>query len=336
MALIYMKKILSILILISFLFPATTFSSENLFYFFDNVYGLSSFKSNHKKIDVIAPQIYVVGEDLKVSKPTEKKLIKESKKRKVKTVPLIVQKDFSKVLMSTILITPKAQDEIISFMIKEAKKQGYAGWQYDFENINHLDRDMYTDFVKKTYSALKAEGLEFSVAVIPRDNDYNKNDKNQDWSSAYDYKKLAENSDFLSLMTYDDPRSIGPVASIPYVERILDYMLTKAPAEKLSLGIPLYCWQWQDGKRVSSTTYRLAEKAYKKINKSNKSRVFNEELGAELIRFQRDGIDNAIWCDTAKGVQMKLDIIEKRGLRGFSAWAIGQEDKSVWKLLGGK
>lgn len=331
-----MKKIISLIILISFLLPTTTFAGENLFYFFDNVYGLSSFKTNHKKVDVIAPQIYEVGEDLKISKPTEKKLIKESKKRKVKTVPLIVQEGFSKVLMSTILITPKAQDEIISFMIKEAKKQGYAGWQYDFENINHLDRDMYTDFVKKTYSAMKDAGLEFSVAVIVRSRDYNKDDKNQDWSSAYDYEQLAKNSDFLSLMTYDDPNSIGPVASIPYVEKVLDYMVTKAPAEKLSLGIPLYCWQWQDGKRVSSTTYRLADKAYKKINKSEKSRIFNTELGAELIRFNRDGVDNAIWCDSAKGVQMKLDIIEERGLRGFSAWAIGQEDKTIWKLFGGK
>lgn len=326
-----MKRIITLFLLTSFILPAPVLAQEDIFYFFDNQYGLSSFKKNHKKIDIIAPQVYEVGEDLKVSKIKEKKLVKEAKKRKVDTMPLIYQSEFSKVLMSTILITPKAQDEIISFMIKEAKKQKYIGWQFDFENINHLDRDMYTAFVKKTYEALKKEGLKFSVAVVVRDNDYDPNSKNQDWSSAYDYAKLAENSDFLSLMTYDDPKSIGPVASLDYVNRVLDYMLTKTSPEKLSLGVPLYCWQWQDGKRVASTTYRLAQKAYNKIKKSERSRGFNHVLGAEFIQFNRDGVNNIIWCDNKESIEIKKNIVKDRGLRGISAWALGQEDKSFWK-----
>ncbi|MCB9805671.1 hypothetical protein H6775_00760 [Candidatus Nomurabacteria bacterium] len=328
-----MKKLITLFLLISIAVPHSAFAGENLFYFFNNVYGLSDFKKNYKQIDVVAPQIYEVGYDLNISKPKERKLIKESKKRKVKTVPLIVQDDFSKVLMSTILITPSAQDKIIDFMVKEAKKNDYAGWQFDFENINHLDRDMYVDFVKKTYERMQAEGLEFSVAVIVRSDDYDPNSKTQDWSSAYDYKKLAKYSDFLSLMTYDDPNSIGPVASLPYVKRILNYMLDQAPAEKLSLGIPAYCWQWQDGVRTNSTTYNLTEKAYKKAKKSSRSRKFDNELGAEVINFERDGVHHTIWCDNDQSFEMKQGIIDQYGLRGMSVWALGQGDKGVWSYL---
>lgn len=327
------KKLITLTILISFILPVPVFASEKLFYFFDNDYGLSSFKKNYKNIDIVAPQIYEIGDNLKVSKVKEKKLIKESKKKKVATMPLLVNKHFDKVLMSTILITPKAQDDIISFMIKEAKKQGYVGWQFDFENINHMDRDMYTAFVKKTNEALKKENLQFSVAVIVRSNDYNPNDKVQDWSGAYDYTELAKNSDFLSLMTYDDPFSIGPVASIPYVKRILDYMITKAPADKLSLGIPLYCWKWKNGIKTNSTTYRLADKAYNKDESKSKFKYFDPVYGAELFRFMDEGTPAVIWCENNDSLNLKKDLIKQYGLRGFSAWALGQESKDMWKVL---
>lgn len=330
------SKIIGGLILGVFILPINTFaatnsSQENIFYFFKNVYGYSDFKSNYKKIDIVAPQIYEVGYDLKVSAPKEKKLIREAKRKKVATMPLLVQKSFDKVLMSDILLNQKAQDEIIQYMVDEAEEWGYVGWQFDFENINHLDREMYNAFVAKTYARMKAENLKFSVAVIVRDNDYDPNSKNQDWSSAYDYKELAKHSDFLSLMTYDDPRSEGPVASIPYVERILKYMTTQAPAEKMSLGIPLYCWHWQDDVRIGSTTYNLATKYHRKGKDREKG--FDEKFGAEYFRYTSKGVENEIWCDSDESVKAKQEIVDKYGLRGFSAWALGQGDKSAWKVL---
>ncbi len=330
-----MKKTFLIILLATMILPSPILASENLFYYFDNVNGLKSFKKNASEIDIAAPQIYTVGYDLKVSGPTKKgkSLLREAKSKDVKIMPLLVQKSFDKVLMSDILLNQKAQDEIIDFLIKEAEKNKFIGWQYDFENINHLDRDMYVAFVKKTYERLKKENLQFSVAVVVRDNDYDPTSKNQDWSSAYDYKKIAENSDFLTLMTYDDYQSSGPTASLPYVNRILDYKLKNIAPEKLSLGIPAYCWQWQDGKKVASVTYSLAEKAYKKVNKKYKERGFDETLGAEYLKFTRSGIENIIWCDTAKSFELKNDLITEKGLRGFSVWALGQEDPAVWKYL---
>lgn len=326
-----MKKLLTLFLLTAFLLPTPALATEKLFYFFDNEYGYDSFKGNYRDIDIVAPQIYEVQSNLKVSSMKEKKLVKYAKKKKVSVMPLIVNEHFDKVLMSTILITPKVQDNIIAFMIKEAKKQKYIGWQFDFENINHMDRDLYTAFVKKTYEALKKENLQFSVAVVVRSTDYNPNDKEQDWSGAYDYAELAKNSDFLTLMTYDEPYSIGPVASMPYVKRVLDYMLTKAPAEKLSLGIPLYCWKWQNGVRAGSTTYRLAEKAYK--NGSNKMKHFDDVYGAEFFRFFTGDVQTVIWCENKKSLEMKMDLIDKHGLRGFSAWALGQDNREMWRVL---
>ncbi len=329
------SSIISCALLVSLTAPHFALANEKLFYFYNNVYGLTNFKKNAASIDIIAPQVYTVGYDLKVKKPKSKdiKIFKEAKKKKVDIVPLIVNADFSKILMSDILLSEEAQDDIIEFMIKEADKYDFKGWQFDFENLNHLDRDMYTAFVAKTNIELKKHDLEFSVAVIPRNKPYDASSTNQDWSSGYDFQKIAENSDYLSLMSYDDPYSVGPVASLPFTQKIFDYMLTQMPPEKISLGIPLYCWKWDNSinKRVGSTTHRLALKEYSKGK--NKSREYYDELGNEAFTFTSKGTEYSIWCESEESIEAKMELIQDYKLRGFSAWAMGQEPTWLWKVL---
>jgi spore germination protein YaaH len=310
-------------------------AGERLYYAFPNEKGLSSLKKNYKNIDVFAPQVYTVGFDLKIKDLTndEKNILKEAKKKKVATMPLLVNEQFNQALMSTLLIQPQAQDDIIAFMIKEAKENKYIGWQFDFENLNHKDRYLYVAFVEKTYKALKKEKLLFSVAVIVRADEYNPYGTYQDWSSGYDYKNLGKNSDYLSLMTYDDPRSEGPVASLFYVRNVLNYMVKQVPPEKLSLGIPLYCWKWTGGIRTRSTTFDISIEELEEG--TNGSQGYDSVFGNEWIKWKniQNGQDYISWCDGVRGTQAKIDLINEYKLKGFSAWAIGQENKAFWKVV---
>lgn len=336
-----MKKISTILIIFSILFstvPSSVFASEGLFYYFENQNGLSSFKKNYKKIDVIAPQLYIVNDDLKLEKPASKdKLLSAAKKKKnVDIVPLVANKGFSRTITLDLLRHPDKQDALIKELVKEGKKKKYKGWQYDFENIFYTDRQLYVDFVAKTYVEMKKNKLEFSVAVVPRQIPFDPNSSNQDWSSAYDYKKLAENSDFLSLMTYDDAKAGGPVSSMSFVNGVLDFMINteKISPDKLSLGIPFYCWKWQVGasQKTKSTTYDNALDAYKNAV-GVKSNGYDEKHGAEYFTFYENNINYTIWCDNDKSIEKKLSIVDDRGLKGYSVWALGQEPKHLWKKI---
>lgn len=326
-------KISTTVLLVLFCVPHTTLAAEGLFYFYDNVYGFSNFKKNASNIDVIAPQVYTVGHDLKVKKPSNTKILKEAKKKKIPIMPLLVNASFDKVLMSDILLNQKAQDEIIKFMIDEAQKYDFVGWQFDFENLNHLDRDMYTAFVIKTSQKMKENNLQFSVAVIPRNKPYDVTSTDQDWSSGYDFKEIAKHTDFISLMSYDDPYSQGPVASIPFTQKILNYMTTQIPSEKISLGIPMYCWKWDDSinMKVQSLTHNLTAKEYKKGK--NKSKGYDRELGAQWFKYTLKGTQYTTWCESKESIAAKLDLIEKNKFRGFSAWALGQEPSWLWNSL---
>lgn len=333
-----MKKLSSLFLICVFMIggiviPHNTFAMEKLFYFYNNVYGLTNYKKNYKYIDTIAPQIYTVDYDLSIKKPKDTKIIKEAKKKKSKIVPLLVNADFSKILMSDILLNQKAQDNIIDFMITEAQKNRFSGWQFDFENINHLDRAMYADFVAKTYTIMKKNNLEFSVAVIPRNKPYDVLSKDQDWSSGYDFSRIATNSDFVSLMSYDDPYSLGPVASIPFTQNILTYMKTQIPASKISLGIPLYCWKWDNSinARVGSLTHKLTDKEYRKGDDATSG--YNNRVGSGWMTYVLNNTQYTTWCESEESMRAKLDMIESNGLRGFSAWALGQEPTWLWRTI---
>jgi spore germination protein YaaH len=339
---ITLKKILqlSLMVLITGasvptdVFAAQT--SENIFYYFPTTGGYQSVEKNYTQIDILAPQIYTVGYDLKLGKAEKTDILKLAAEKQIDVMPLVVNANFNKILMSDLLRDTKAQDVLIKDLIQEARNRNFIGWQFDFENINHLDRDLYTDFVKRAYTQFKKRKLVFSVAVIPRSTDYNPDSFDQDWSSGYDIKNIAKYTNFISIMSYDDPQSYGPVASIGYVQKVLAHTLKDVPAKKISLGIPLYCWQWESNaqgtKKIANIKYSTAAQTKETYKNNNFVQNYSHAEQAELFMFSKgDENHHYIWCDNAQSFQAKKNIIKKFKLRGFSAWALGQEDPAIWK-----
>jgi spore germination protein len=328
-----MKKIFILLaILIST--PVLAASTENIFYYYPGDRGYDSVKDNYKDIDILAPQIYTVGYDMKLKDVEDKKILKLAKKKRIDVMPLVVQSNFDITLMSHILNNEDAQDEIIEDLIDQADDHDYIGWQFDFENIFHAERDMYVDFMKKANKEFKKEGLLFSVAVIPRTTAYDKNSGNQDWSSGYNVGEIAKNSDFISIMSYDDPLSSGPVSSIQYLKKAVDNTLLTVSPDKISMGIPLYCWQYELGKikKVASVVYEVSKNTQEKYKENGVGSFYTDFYEAEFFAFiKKDTGVNYIWCDNERSVKVKLDYTKSKGLRGSSFWAIGQEDEKMWK-----
>lgn len=333
-----MKQLLSTIITLAVLgtlVPQVHAASKqkNLFYYYPNTSGYQSLEKNYRNIDIFAPQLYSVGDDFTLSGPTETKALEFAKKKRVKVMPLVYNEGFNKYHMSMLLADEKAQDQIIKDLVTEAKKRKYIGWQFDFENIHHLDRDRYVSFVKKASKVFKKEKLQFSVAVIPRATQYDSTSANQDWSSGYDIEQIAKYVDFVSVMAYDNPLSKGPVASIGYVDSVLAPILKDIPAKKVSLGIPFYCWQWSasTGTKIANIPYDRADETKEKYKDNNYVRSYVKEYETEFISFMKNGDYNTIWCDNEQSVRAKTELATKLKLHGTSAWALGQEDSQSWK-----
>lgn len=313
------------------------FDPEAVFYLakYNAESGVKSVEQNWQKIDILAPQMYIVTFSKNTSwikgefGPKLKKVIKD---HNLKVMPLVANANFSQSLMHKLLTSSAQQDRVITGLIYLAKRDKYIGWQFDFENINYSDKDLYSAFVKKASKSFKKNNLVLSVAAITRSVDYENTDAFLNWGGAYDYKNLSESADFISLMAYDDPNSLGPVASIDFVNKQLNYVKDKIPPAKLSLGVPLYYWKWNadTNKKIGSGFFKnvlaIASNFQHIIN-------FDDKLGVSCLSYAYNSKNYKVWFEDKKSFEVKLNIIKENNLRGFSAWLLGGEDPDVWSSL---
>ena len=337
-----MKKLLiyfSILFFFAiFLLPEKTFAVENslerIFYLpqYNAVKGVESLSKNWKNIDIVAPQMHVMNSKFVISGGFGPKLKKLIKDHNLKVMPLIANANFSQTTMHNLLTSQVGQDKVINYLIKGALTNGYIGWQFDFENISYKDRDLYSAFVEKAAKSFKDNNLILSVVAVVRSVDYEDTNAFKNWSGVYDYKRLSDAVDFISLMAYDDPESQGPTASIPFVNKILAYVKDKIPSQKISLGIPTYYWKWNvdTGKKLGSGFFNNI------INLMSKYRYtlgFDKTLGVSWLSYKYSGKNYAVWFEDKNSFEAKLNIIKENNLRGFSAWLLGGEDPEIWNIL---
>jgi spore germination protein YaaH len=295
--------------------------------------GIKSLEKNADKIDILAPQFYAVSTELKFVGGLGAQLKKVIKQKEIKVMPLIANTGFRQDVIHNLLLSEKAQNEIIKSLIDEAKKEKYIGWQFDFENISYLDKDLYSAFIEKSATLLHENGLVLSVAAVSRSVNYENTDFFKNWSGAFDYARIAKAVDFISLMTYDDPNSVGPVASLLYVNEVLDYVKDKISPEKLSLGIPLYNWGWRANPFQKVTAYGTYDGLlYVKKNFQHES-GFDEILGGAWLTYFWQNKQYQIWYQDKQSFENKLDVINKNNFKGFSSWVLGVEDPDIWSAL---
>ena len=309
---------------------------EQLVYYMPGAVSFATFKQYGNKIDVLAPQVYEVDAKGNLTGKTSEELRAEVSKKKTKLMPLVINKDFNRDTMKAILADTQVQDIIINALINQAKQNNYIGWQFNFEAIDAEYRDLYSLFVERAAEKFKTEQLLFSVAVIPRTSETPLDLPKGSWqyyAGAYDFIRIGRVADFVTLMAYDQPTSMGPVADIAWLKSISNYALSQIPKEKLSIGIPMYGWIWdtETRKKIRSTTYEKVLDLV--VNKTYTKKGFDTKLGVGWITYT-DPVTKKklkLWYEDINSFNIKYDYIKSLKVRGVSLWAIGQEDERIWK-----
>ena len=306
-----------------------------IFYFKDNQKARTSlFKYSHS-IDVLAPQAYAINKYGVLEGNIDSTILVFTQKNNIKVMPLVTNKSFSKDTANSILNDPTKQDNAINALVVEAEKQNYWGWQIDFEGMNALSKDLYSAFIKKAGGVLKQHNLILSVAVVAQISSNPSDYPNDLWNKVigvYDYGPLASSADFISVMSYDDPDSIGPVAPYPWLKKVIEYSLQSIPANKLSLGIPLYYWKWNDtsGKLISvGGNVGIINT----LKKRRVTAVYSSINEAPVLKYKVKKSHYSLWYENAKSMTKKIDLIKEYNLQGFSAWVLGLEVPNIYGAL---
>jgi cellulose synthase/poly-beta-1,6-N-acetylglucosamine synthase-like glycosyltransferase/spore germination protein YaaH/peptidoglycan/xylan/chitin deacetylase (PgdA/CDA1 family) len=228
--------------------------------------------------------------------------------------------------LEAMMTSPAARHRLIQTTVQYAVAQKQAGLVIDFESLPKEDQPDFTRFVEELGKAVHGAGLKLMVALPAADWDY-------------DYKAIADHSDAIILMNYDEHWQASPpgpiVAQDWFVENIRN-ILKIVPPEKIVMGIANYGYDWPaKSKQVphpiaTSVTFQEA--------------IITAEESEADIDFDSDSLNphysyadennevHNVWMLDALTAYNELRAAERSGIQGTALWRLGEEDPSMWTI----
>lgn len=237
---------------------------------------------------------------------------------------------FDPELTHAFLQNEEARKKAVGLLVNLTKSYGMKGINIDFENTKLEDRDAITTFVQEVAEAARAESLLVSVCVTPQ---ISKDVEDE----LYDRKALAEISDYVVLMAYDQhwgsSQKAGSVAEYKWVEGNVNLSLKDIPPEKFILSVPFYSrlWQEQNSQMTSQAVGMKTTADY--VSSHNIKPVWDEDAKQYAIQQDVNGNSEKIWIENGESVAWKVSLMRKYNLAGISSWRLGFETPDVWTTI---
>jgi len=264
--------------------------------------------------------------------------------------------EFGSDQLGEVFSDPETQTSVIEKLMERALEDKVDGINIDFEEMwtdedddlsNEDMRDGLTEFMEELYQETRQEGLHLSVDVVPPPNVF------------YDHSALAEVSDHIIVMTYDQHWGLaagaGPVASLSWTEDKINSILDRGvPPEKLVLGVPFYSREWKfapeeegsqnyeldDMSHISTEVCLQIEENFDEDESTSyyqrgdsteelKEVSFTESGELLLAEYKKDDGEDyryQVWLENYNSLRKRYALKEEYGLAGIAAWSLEWQD----------
>jgi len=282
-----------------------------------------SLRRNIQKLNLVLPEWLFFdpkGDSMVIRK--EKRgydLIKKA--RGLRVMPMLTNNINGKwdgAVVSRIINDPVKSEKLINDLYRWIKSEGFNGVNIDFEELIEKDNRVLTGFLKKLTARFHQGGLLTSIDVMPFNEDY-------------DYRALAENTDYVFLMAYDQYTSStkpGPISGQKWIEAAVDQIVKKVPIPKLVLCMAGFGYDWPKGGEGSDVTYQQALS----IAKENGSKITYDNDSYNLYFSYKDkaGHEREVHFTDAATNFNALRFSTEYGFAGTALWRMGSEDSRLW------
>lgn len=307
-------------------------------YFGDSSSYVSHVDDTGNSLDEISPNYFNIGSNggLELTDAINTDFINEMHERGILVVPFL-SNHWDREKGKSALDNRK---ELVKEIAEAVEEYDLDGIHVDIENMTEEERDEYTDFVRLLNEELPSEKT-IAVAVAP-----NPFWTEKGWQGSYDYKSLGKYSDYLMIMAYDEHYqggTAGPVASLTFVEKSIQYALEKVPKEKIVLGIPFYGRYWENGKSyggygVSNAVIEKLIQTYNgkvELDKTSQSAkaVITIKAGDEKPTVAGKKLEAGtytFWYENEESIKAKLNLVNRYDIKGTGSWSLGQEADDTW------
>ncbi len=342
-----LSKLILLVGCLGFALPACA-QPKSLFYLSDGAGSVHSFEMHRDKIDILVPTWYSVDAVGLVTGEPNPVVLREAKAAHIPVIPIVAL--FDKDAAHKLLNDREAQAVMNAAFLRECRENGYAGIQFDFEDILWTDRDALSALVKNTAEMLHRERLQVQIATVPNAPGHaGKTEFGkwifEEWRGVYDLKALAASVDLICLMTYDQHTRWtvpGPVGGWGWTKDNLTYALQFVPKDKLSLGIALYGYHWFTGDPGEGKAEKKPNPTAEYISAPN-ALFLRDTYGGQtqwdpidhssFFWFYHDEMREWIFYTDKRTFQDRYGLVQDNGLQGFCSWVLGEEDPAIWDVL---
>ncbi|MDE6875515.1 MAG: glycoside hydrolase [Lachnospiraceae bacterium] len=250
--------------------------------------------------------------------------------------PIDASGTFNNNLITALVHNPDAIARLIEALGVQITSRGFEGVDIDFEYILPSDRVAFAEFVAAVRRSVNALGFPVSVALAPKTSD----DQKGVLYEGKDYALLGQAADYVLLMTYEWGYTYSvpmAVAPIDKVRRVVEYALTRIPAEKIDLGVPNYGYDWPLP-YVSGTTRAtsLGNLAARDLAAENGAVIqFDETAQSPWYTYEKDGTAHEVWFEDVRSYRAKFSLVTEYGLRGIGFWQLMRPNLPGFLLMSG-
>ena len=227
------------------------------------------------------------------------------------------------------LSNENTRKKVIDKTLELCKKYNMKGINIDFEHTKIEDRDNITAFVNE-FREKAGDDFIITVDVTPQiSSDVTK--------EPYDRKALAEVSDYIVVMAYDQhwgsSDEAGSVAQYKWVEGSINVLFRNVPNRKMILGVPLYTRLWKESNgKVTSKTISMNE-VVSIIASKGLNPIWDKDSQQNYVEYEENGSTYKIWIEDANSLEKKVSLVNKYNLAGVGSWRLGFETQNIWDVI---
>ena len=306
--------------------------------YWDQQKAVESFKENVDLINYVSLFWYFLGSDGQIHKynfvKEDLSIINFAHENGVKVEVVITNLpesgDWDSDRVKKALANDQLRQKHIEEIVALTQKLDIDGIDIDYEQLEEDLTDDFSKFIQDLGQALRDKGKYLGVALHPKSDDgigAKNGASSQDWQAA------AKGADRLYIMAFGehwDEGEPGPIASLPWVERIIKYAQSLGiEKSKLFLTIPLFGYEWEED----------SDRAAKGLTYNDVSKLLDKYGGEEWDEnassphFHYDDGEKEVWFENARSVKLKMELADSAGFAGITFWRLGGEDPQIWKEL---
>lgn len=201
-----------------------------------------------------------------------------------------------------------------------AKRLGVDGVDVDYENLPSSDRDRFTAFARQLAGDLRAAGFKMSITVQPKSGETSsRGPGGADWAA------LCAVADRLQVMLYNEHNAAtgpGPVASLDWMTRVIDYGLGLCPVSKLVPVVKVSGMDWGPSK----AEWRSFGEVESILTRTRPRRRRDGDNRVPWFVYSDAGARHVVYYEDAGSLTAKADRLRERGLENLVLWSLGSED----------